>query len=147
MYQRLFEKITYLTESLKKKKKNEVGTIVMPLREETGTQRGKEQEKDQDINSRCLVLNITVYCLSISYQSGFSGGSVVNNPPADVEDVGLIPGLATSPGEGKWQPTPVFFLGNSMNRGAWGSTLWQGHKRVGNNSVRTQQQQQCYQSQ
>ena len=119
----------------------------MPLREETGTQRGKEQEKDQDINSRCLVLNITVYCLSGSYQSGFSGGSVVNNPPADVEDVGLIPRLATSPGEGKWQPTPVFFLGNSMNRGAWGSTLWQGHKRVGNNSVTTQEQQQSYQSQ
>ena len=118
----------------------------MPLQEETETQRGKEQEKDQDINSRCLVLNITVYCLSVSYQSGFSGGSVVNNPPADVEDVGLIPRLATSPGEGKWQPTPVFFLGNSMNRGAWGSTLWQGHKRVGNNSVTTQEQQ-SYQSQ
>ena len=142
MYQRLFEKITYNTSlnTPKKKKKNEVGTIVMPLREETGTQRGKEQGKDQDINSRCLVLNITLYCLSVSYQSGFSGGSVVNNTPADVGDVGLIPGLATSPGEGKWQPTPVFFLGTSMNRGAWWSTLWQGHKRVGKNSVTTQQQ-------
>ena len=31
-------------------------------------------------------------------------------------DVGLIPGSATSPGEGKWQPTPVLFLGNPMNR-------------------------------
>ena len=63
-------------------------------------------------------------------------------------DVGLIPGLATSPGEGKWQPTPVLFLGNPMNRGAWWSTLWQGHRRVGNHLVTTQrQQQQSYQSQ
>ena len=51
---------------LEKKKKNEVGTIVMPLQEETETHRGKEQGKDQDINSRCLVFNITLYCLSVS---------------------------------------------------------------------------------
>lgn len=46
MYQRLFEKITYntsLNPRKKKEKKNEVGTIVMPLQEETETQRGKEQ--------------------------------------------------------------------------------------------------------
>ena len=117
----------------------------MPLQEETETHRGKEQGKDQDINSRCLVFNITLYCLSVSYQSGFSGGSVVNNTPTNVGDVCLIPGLAISSGEGKWQPTPVFFLGNRMNRGACWSTLWQGHKRVRNNLVTKQQQ--SYQSQ
>ena len=31
---------------------------------------------------------------------GFPGGSVVKNPPANAEDVGLIPGLGRSPGEG-----------------------------------------------
>ena len=41
---------------------------------------------------------------------------MVNNTPANMGDVGLIPGSATSPGEGKWQPTPVLFLGNPMNR-------------------------------
>ena len=35
---------------------------------------------------------------------------VVKNPPAnagDLRDTGSIPGLGRSPGEGKWQPTPV----------------------------------------
>ena len=31
---------------------------------------------------------------------GFPGGSMVKNPPANAEDVGLTPGLGRSPGEG-----------------------------------------------
>ena len=31
---------------------------------------------------------------------GFPGGSGVKNPPANAEDVGLIPGLGRSSGEG-----------------------------------------------
>ena len=34
------------------------------------------------------------------YLSGFSGGSMVNNPPANVGDEGSIPGSGKSPGEG-----------------------------------------------
>ena len=41
---------------------------------------------------------------------GFSGGSVVKNPPANAEDMGLVPGSGSSPGVG-WQLTPVFLLG------------------------------------
>ena len=32
--------------------------------------------------------------------SGFPGGSVVKNPPANAEDTGSIPGLVRSPGNG-----------------------------------------------
>ena len=31
----------------------------------------------------------------------------------DARDMGLVPGLARSPGVGKWQPTPVFLPGKS----------------------------------
>ena len=38
------------------------------------------------------------------------------NPPAnagDIRDTGLIPGWGRSPWRRKWQPTPVFSLGES----------------------------------
>ena len=41
---------------------------------------------------------------------------MVKNPPAnarDARDVGLVPGLGRSPGEGKCQPTLVFLPGES----------------------------------
>ena len=36
------------------------------------------------------------------------------NPPADAEDTGSVPSLGKSPGEGKWQPIPVFSPGESQ---------------------------------
>ena len=42
---------------------------------------------------------------------GFPGGSVLNDLPAKAGDAGSIPGLGRYPGEGKWQPTPVFLPG------------------------------------
>ena len=47
---------------------------------------------------------------------------MVKNPPAnagDARDVGLIPGLGRSPGEGSGNPLQYSCLGNSMDRGAW----------------------------
>ena len=38
------------------------------------------------------------------YYWGFSGGSVVKNPPANAGDAGLIPGLGRSPREGNDNP-------------------------------------------
>ena len=35
---------------------------------------------------------------------GFPGGSVVNNPPANARDVGMIPGLERSLGDGNGNP-------------------------------------------
>ena len=37
-------------------------------------------------------------------REGFPGGSVVKNPPANVGDTGLIPGLGRSPGRGNGNP-------------------------------------------
>ena len=46
----------------------------------------------------------------------------VKNPPAsagDTGDVGWIPGLGRSPGEGNDNPLHYSCLGNPMDRGAW----------------------------
>ena len=54
--------------------------------------------------------------------TNFPGGSVVKNLPAsarDAEDVGLIPGLGRSPGEGRGNPLQYYCLENPMDRGAW----------------------------
>ena len=57
---------------------------------------------------------------------GFAGGSVVKNPPASAGatgDVGLIPELRRSPGEGNGNPLQYSCLGNPMDRGAWQVTV------------------------
>ena len=49
----------------------------------------------------------------------FLGGSMVNNPPTNAGDVGLIPGSGRSPGEGNGNQLQYSCLGNPMDRGAW----------------------------
>ena len=41
----------------------------------------------------------------------------------DTGDAGSISGLGRFPGEGHGQPTPVFFLENSMDRRTWQATV------------------------
>ena len=53
---------------------------------------------------------------------GFPSGTLVKNPPANAGDTGLIPGLG-DPLEEDMQPTPLFLLGNPMDRGAWWATV------------------------
>ena len=56
----------------------------------------------------------------------FPGGPVVKNPPAsagDIGDMGSIPGLGRSPGEGNGNPFQYSCLGNPMDRGAWWATV------------------------
>ena len=48
---------------------------------------------------------------------GFSGGSVVKNPPASPENTSLNCQKITW--RMKQQPTPVFLTGKSMDRGVW----------------------------
>ena len=50
---------------------------------------------------------------------GFSGGSVVKNPPANAGNVSSIPGLGRSPGGGNGTQLQYSCLGNPMDRGAW----------------------------
>ena len=45
--------------------------------------------------------------------SGFPGGSVGKNPPAEAGGPGLIPGLGMSPGEGRGNPRQDSCLENS----------------------------------
>ena len=51
---------------------------------------------------------------------------LVKKPPANVgeaRDVGLIPGWGRSPAEGNGSPLQYSYLGNPMDRGAWGATV------------------------
>ena len=54
---------------------------------------------------------------------GFPGGSVVKNLPASAGDLGSIPGLGRSPGEGNGNPLQYCCLENSMDRRAWRATV------------------------
>ena len=54
---------------------------------------------------------------------GIPGGSVVKNPPADAEDVDLIPGLERFPGEGTGHPLQYSCMENPMDRRVWQATV------------------------
>ena len=53
---------------------------------------------------------------------GFPGGSDGKESACSAGDLGLIPGLGRSPGEGKGYPLQYACLENSMGRGAWLAT-------------------------
>ena len=69
---------------------------------------------------------------SLELSPGFPGGSVVKNSPANAGDVGSIPGLGISPGEGNSNHFSVFCLENPMDGGP-GSP--RGHKELDIHSV------------
>ena len=48
---------------------------------------------------------------------------MVKSLPANVEDMGSIPGLGKCPGEGNSSPLQYSCLGNPMDRGAWWVTI------------------------
>ena len=54
---------------------------------------------------------------------GFPGGTVVQNPPANAEDVSSVPGSGRSPGIGNGSALQYSCLENSMDRGAWWATV------------------------
>ena len=53
----------------------------------------------------------------------FPGGSAVKNLPANARDVGSIPGLGRSRGEGNGNPLQYSCLENPMDKGAWQATV------------------------
>ena len=70
--------------------------------------------------------------------TGFPGGSVVKNQPANAGDMGLIPELGRSL-EKEMKPIPVFLPGKSHGqRSLAGYRPW-GHKRFRHDLVTTQQ--------
>ena len=54
---------------------------------------------------------------------GFPGGSEVKASACNAGDLGSIPGLGRSPGEGNSNPLQYSCLENPMDRGAWWATL------------------------
>ena len=53
----------------------------------------------------------------------FPGGSEVKASACNAVDVGLIPGLGRSPGEGNGNPLQYSYLENPMDGGAWRATV------------------------
>ena len=58
---------------------------------------------------------------------GFPGGSVVKNPFANIGDVGFIPGLGRSSGEGNSNPSSIFLWETHRQRSREGYNRG-GHK-------------------
>ena len=54
---------------------------------------------------------------------GFPGGSEVKESACNVEDLGSVPGLGRSPGEGNSYLLQYSCLENSMDRGDWQTTV------------------------
>ena len=53
----------------------------------------------------------------------------------DLRDLGSIPGLGRSAGEGHGNPLQCSCLENAMDRGAWHATCPQGHKELHMNEI------------
>ena len=64
-----------------------------------------------------------VYVYYFPNNVGSPGCSVVKNPPANAEDMALIPGSRRSPGGGHGNPLQCSYLENPMDRGAWQMTV------------------------
>ena len=70
--------------------------------------------KPRSPNYRQILYHLSHHLLISS--RGSRGGSAVKNPPANAVDMASIPGSGRSPGEGKWQPIPVFLPSKSQGQ-------------------------------
>ena len=80
------------------------------------------------LTTRCLLSLLLLLLFNDCYDQNWAsqGALVIKNLPAnagDIRDVGLIPGLGRSPGEGKGNPCQYPCLENPMDRGAWWATV------------------------
>ena len=66
-----------------------------------------------------------LYLVTPTVSLGFLGGSDGKESACNARDLGSIPGSERSPGEGDWQPIPVFLPGESHGqRSLPGSSPW-----------------------
>ena len=79
--------------------------------------------------SNCLFLFFLFFVFFLRL-SGFTDGSDSKESACNAGDLGSIPGLGKSPGEGNGNPLQYCYLENAMDRGAWQATV-QGSKKVG----------------
>ena len=68
-----------------------------------------------------------IYNILNKYRFGFPGKDGKESA-CNAGDLGLIPGLGRSPGEGNGYPLQYSGLENSMDRGGWQATVPWGHK-------------------
>ena len=61
--------------------------------------------------------------LMLSFIAGFPGGSGVKASACNAGDLGSIPGLGRSPGEGNGNPLQYSCLENPVDREAWWATV------------------------
>ena len=64
-------------------------------------------------------LQLQIWFLLFRYFLGIPGGSDGKASVYNAGDLGSIPGLGRSPGEGKGNPFQYSCLENPMDRGAW----------------------------
>ena len=55
---------------------------------------------------------------------------MVENLPASAGDMGLIPGLGKSPGEGNGNPLQYSCLENPIDRGAWWAIIHEAEEEL-----------------
>ena len=67
----------------------------------------------------CKVNPIAWFMVSYLYTVGFPDGSDGKESACNVSDLGSIPGLGRSPGDGKGYPLQYSGLENSMDRRGW----------------------------
>ena len=68
----------------------------------------------------------TIFLANPTLTEDVPSGASSKEPPAnagDIRDVGSIPGLGRSPGEGNGNPLQYSCLENLMDRGAWRVTV------------------------
>ena len=65
-----------------------------------------------------LYFSASEFNIGISIHTGFSGGSMEKNLPANAGDAGSIPGLGRSPGGGNGNPIQYSCLKIPTHRGA-----------------------------
>ena len=80
-----------------------------------------------------MICFVILYALRSYDPMGFPGGSDGKESACHVVDLGWIPGLGRSPGEGNGHPLQYSCLKNLMDRGAWWVTI---HQSTGLQSVR-----------
>ena len=77
---------------------------------------------------KCNHYSHTLYLNALQIIQGFPGGSDGKESACNTGDLGSIPELGRSPGEGNGNPLQYSCLENPMDGGAWQTIGWQ---RVG----------------
>ena len=76
------------------------------------------------LNCFLKTMNMIYHFICYNYVCiGFPGGSEVKASACNVGDLGSIPGLGRSPGEGNGNPLQYSCLKNPMDGGAWWGTV------------------------